>query len=188
MATSGRRPLTRTSAPSSRWADSRSGVRGAASGTMGGVSFFLVFLAIVLIGATALIGTDIGAGILRRKRSRAPLSGSGFIDGFDEPVASLPPVLLPDDAAPADVDQVRFALGLRGYRMDQVDQVLDDLRDQLAAKNAEIESLRGQLRASTRLAAAEKFTAVEPAAEQPAVEPAAEQRAAEDRTAAKDRT
>ncbi|MFE4837994.1 DivIVA domain-containing protein [Arthrobacter sp. NPDC056691] len=121
------------------------------------MSFFLVFLAIVLIGVTALIGTDLGPGILRRKRARAPLARVGFNDGFDEPVASLPPVLLPDDATPADVDHVRFALGLRGYRMDQVDQVLDDLRDQLAARNAEIESLREQLRASAgQLAAAEQ--------------------------------
>jgi DivIVA domain-containing protein len=161
---------------------------------MGGVSFFLVFLAIVLIGATALIGTDLGPGVLRRKRARAPFAGDGFSDGFDEPVASLPPVLLPDDASPADVDHVRFALGLRGYRMDQVDQVLDDLRDQLAARNAEIESLRGQLRTSARLTAAEPFTAAEPAAEQPAAQqpaaqlPESEQPAAEGRTAAKDLT
>jgi DivIVA domain-containing protein len=121
------------------------------------VSFFLVFLAIVLIGATALIGTDLGAGMLRRKRARAPLARGGFNDGFDEPVASLPPVLLPEDATPADVDHVRFALGLRGYRMDQVDQVLDDLRDQLAARNTEIESLREQLRAHAgQLAGAEQ--------------------------------
>src|SRR5687768_3988731 len=101
---------------------------------MGDVSFFLVFLAIVLIGATALIGTDIGAGLMRKRRSRNDL----IDDGFDEPVASLPPVLLPADAKPADVDHVRFSLGLRGYRMDQVDEVLDDLRDQLASKDAEL--------------------------------------------------
>jgi len=124
------------------------------------VSFFLVFLAIVLIGATALIGTDLGAGMLRRKRARAPLARDGFSDGFDEPVASLPPVLLPAHATPADVDHVRFALGLRGYRMDQVDQVLDDLRDQLAARNAEIERLREQLRSRAgQLAAAEQSAA-----------------------------
>jgi DivIVA domain-containing protein len=123
------------------------------------VSFFLVFLAIVLIGATALIGTDIGAGLLRRKRTGAPLAGDGFNDGFDDPVASLPPVLLPEDATPADVDHIRFALGLRGYRMDQVDQVLDELRDQLAAKNAEIEALRGQLQASAEQLSAERRTA-----------------------------
>jgi DivIVA domain-containing protein len=143
------------------------------------VSFFLVFLAIVLIGATALIGTDLGAGMLRKKRARAPFAGDGFSDGFNDPVASLPPVLLPDDATPADVDHVRFALGLRGYRMDQVDQVLDDLRDQLAARNAEIERLRQQLRASAGSTAAEPT----PAAEQPAAEDrtAAERPAAEDR-------
>ena len=137
------------------------------------MSFFLVFLAIVLIGATALIGTDIGAGLLRRKRARAPLAGAGFCDGFDDPVASLPPVLLPDDATPADVDHVRFALGLRGYRMDQVDQVLDELRDQLAAKNAEIEALRGQLQGP-----AEQLSVEELPAEQLAVE----RRTAEDWT------
>ena len=62
-------------------------------------------------------------------------------DGFDQPVANLPPVLLPADAEPADVDRLRFAVGLRGYRMDQVDQVLDELRDQLAAKDRRIAEL-----------------------------------------------
>ncbi|MFF2315559.1 DivIVA domain-containing protein [Arthrobacter sp. NPDC058097] len=143
------------------------------------MSFFLVFLAIVLIGATALIGTDLGPGMLRRKRARAPFAGDGFSDGFNDPVASLPPVLLPDDATPADVDHVRFALGLRGYRMDQVDQVLDDLRDQLAARNAEIEGLRQQLRASAGSTAAEPMTAAE--------QPAAEDRTAAERPAAEDR-
>ncbi|MDQ1596070.1 MAG: hypothetical protein QOH40_2626 [Arthrobacter pascens] len=112
---------------------------------MGDVSFFLVFLAIVLIGVTAVIGTDLGARIFRRNRP-----GSTVLDdGFDEPVASLPPVLLPAEAKPADVDHVRFALGLRGYRMDQVDQVLDELRDQLASKDAEIAGLRAHLRGQT---------------------------------------
>jgi DivIVA domain-containing protein len=109
---------------------------------MGGVSYFLVFLAIVLIGVTAIFGTELGAKIFRKKPSGSQLPD----DGFDEPVASLPPVLLPAEAKPADVDRVRFALGLRGYRMDQVDQVLDDLRDQLAAKDAEIAGLRAHLR------------------------------------------
>jgi len=109
---------------------------------MGDVSFFLVFLAIVLIGVTAVIGTDLGARIFRRNRPGSTV----FDDGFDEPVASLPPVLLPAEAKPADVDHVRFALGLRGYRMDQVDQVLDELRDQLAFKDAEIAGLRAHLR------------------------------------------
>lgn len=96
---------------------------------MGAVSFFLVFLAIVLLGAALAFGV----GIARTGRS--------FGAGLDEPVPNLPPVLLPARATAPDVDRVRFALGLRGYRMDQVDQVLDDLREQLAAKDREIERL-----------------------------------------------
>jgi DivIVA domain-containing protein len=139
---------------------------------MGDVSFFLVFLAIVLIGITAVVGTDIGAGIMLKSRP----GGRLIDDGFDEPVPSLPPVLLPADAKPADVDHVRFALGLRGYRMDQVDQVLDELRDQLAVKDAEIERLRARLRIDgTGVAAVDRA--------------AAEERpAADDLTAAEDRS
>ena len=109
---------------------------------MDDVSNFLVFLAIVLIGVTAIFGTDLGAKIFRKKPSRTPLTDGGL----EEPVSSLPPVILPEEAKPEDIDRVRFALGLRGYRMDQVDQVLDDLRDQLAAKDAEIAGLRAHLR------------------------------------------
>ncbi len=113
------------------------------SGTMDAVSFFLVFLAIVLVGAVLWAGS--GRRIRRSSggAGRRVPGGTGLLDdGFDQPVANLPPVLLPADAAPADIDRVRFSLGLRGYRMDQVDQVLDDLRDQLAAKTAEAERLR----------------------------------------------
>lgn len=92
------------------------------------VSFFLVFLAIVLIGAALYLG----AGIVR---------GRSIGAGLDQPVPNLPAVLLPEDPKPLDVDSLRFALGLRGYRMDQVDQVLDELRDQLQAKDREIARL-----------------------------------------------
>jgi DivIVA domain-containing protein len=78
--------------------------------------------------------------------------------GFEEPPANLPPVLLPGRAGPGDVEQVRFSLGLRGYRMDQVDQVLDELRDQLAARDAELAELR------VRLAAREQSSDGGPAA------------------------
>ncbi|MEO8283139.1 MAG: DivIVA domain-containing protein, partial [Pseudarthrobacter sp.] len=75
--------------------------------------------------------------------------------GFAQPPANLPPVLLPADAGTADVDDVRFSLGLRGYRMDQVDQVLDELRDQLAGKDAELAELRTRLLNAERAAAPE---------------------------------
>jgi len=106
------------------------------------VSLFLVFLAIALIGLAVLLGTGMASKIFRRNRD----GGAGsFEDGFDEPVASLPPVLLPERAAAADIDHLRFAVGLRGYRMDQVDQVLDDLREQIIAKDHKIEALGEEL-------------------------------------------
>lgn len=98
------------------------------------VSFFLVFLAVVLVGAVLYFG----AGIVR---------GRSLGAGLDDPVPNLPPVLLPEEAKAPDIDGLRFALGLRGYRMDQVDQVLDRLRDQLQAKDREIERLNGLLEA-----------------------------------------
>ena len=103
------------------------------------MSFFLIFLAIVLIGVAVLLGTGLAPKVLRRGR------GAACEDGFDEPVASLPPVLLPENAEPSDVDRLRFAVGLRGYRMDQVDQVLDELRDQIAAKDRKIAELGEEL-------------------------------------------
>ncbi len=133
---------------------------------MGAVSFFLVFLAVVLLGATLWAGVGGRRGILRGVRrsigrstepdaasaDHEPPGAALLYGGFTEPPANLPPVLLPANAAPADVDHVRFSLGLRGYRMDQVDQVLDELRDQLAAKDAELVQLRTRLNDAERAA------------------------------------
>ena len=106
------------------------------------MSFFLVFLAVVLVAAVLWVGLG------RRSRTSGSTGLPALLDGgFDEPPANLPPVLLPEHAVPDDVTRLRFSLGLRGYRMDQVDQVLDELRDQLAVKDAEIAELRGRLEA-----------------------------------------
>jgi DivIVA domain-containing protein len=106
------------------------------------VSFFLVFLAVVLVAAV------LWAGLGRRSRKNGAPALPAILDGgFEEPPANLPPVLLQEHAAPGDVEQVRFSLCLRGYRMDQVDQVLDELRDQLAARDAELDEMRIRLAA-----------------------------------------
>jgi DivIVA domain-containing protein len=104
------------------------------------VSFFLVFLAVLLIGA--VIWTSVGGRAGKQGGRQLP---AVLVGGLEEPPANLPPVLLPANAAPQDVDSVRFSLGLRGYRMDQVDQVLDELRDQLAASRNEVETLKARL-------------------------------------------
>jgi DivIVA domain-containing protein len=109
------------------------------------VSFFLIFLAIALVGAAFLLGSGRPSGFLRGRRGADAGEAGALADGFDQPVANLPPVLLPAEAEPADVDRLRFAIGLRGYRMDQVDQVLDDLRDQLAVKDRKIADLGAEL-------------------------------------------
>lgn len=50
---------------------------------------------------------------------------------------------LPDrPLEPADVDRVRFGLAFRGYRMSEVDEVLDRLHEELAARDAEVARLR----------------------------------------------
>ncbi|MFN3922546.1 MAG: DivIVA domain-containing protein [Pseudarthrobacter sp.] len=105
------------------------------------MSFFLVFLAIGLVGAVFWVGLGLRSG--RKGNGPLPVLLDG---GFEQPPANLPPVLLPAQAAPEDVDRVRFSLGLRGYRMDQVDQVLDELRDQFASKQEEINALQAELR------------------------------------------
>lgn len=89
------------------------------------MSYFLIFLAVMLAAAVA-------AYVVGLKR---PDESEIYQDGLMAPVKGLPPVLLPQEPEPADVDKLRFSLGLRGYRMDQVDEVLDRLRDELAAKD-----------------------------------------------------
>ncbi|MGO4234954.1 DivIVA domain-containing protein [Pseudarthrobacter sp. YAF2] len=106
------------------------------------MSFFLVFLAVILVAAV------LWAGLGRRSRVSGGAGLPSLLGGgLEDPPANLPPVLLPAHAGPEDVNQLRFSLGLRGYRMDQVDQVLEDLRDQLAVRDRELAELRGRLAA-----------------------------------------
>ncbi|ALE06792.1 hypothetical protein AL755_17215 [Arthrobacter sp. ERGS1:01] len=98
------------------------------------MTYFLIFLAVMLAAAVAVYVVG-----LKKPDDDSEI----YHDGLGEPVSGLPPVLLPAQPAPADVDKLRFALGLRGYRMDQVDEVLDRLRDELAAKDLRIAELEG---------------------------------------------
>ena len=57
-----------------------------------------------------------------------------------------PDVRLPADrpVTKGDVDRLRFSVGLRGYRMTEVDEVLDRLAGELAARDARIRELTGE--------------------------------------------
>jgi DivIVA domain-containing protein len=66
--------------------------------------------------------------------------------GLEEPTSTLPPSGLPEgDLVPEDLEAVRFSLGFRGYRMDEVDEVLQRVTADLARRDAELAELRSRL-------------------------------------------
>ena len=58
-----------------------------------------------------------------------------------EPDRSPRGQLPPGEVTRSEVDGLRFSLGFRGYRMDEVDEVLDRLTDQLERRDARIAEL-----------------------------------------------
>ncbi|MFP5218552.1 MAG: DivIVA domain-containing protein [Actinomycetes bacterium] len=73
----------------------------------------------------------------------------------DPALAPAPPdrpdLVLPDrPMEPPDVAAVRFSTAVRGYRMDEVDRVLDRLADELADRDRRIAELRGGAPAQRR--------------------------------------
>lgn len=68
----------------------------------------------------------------------------GMVEPLAEPLPSLPPVVLPEaqDIAAQDINDIRFAVGLRGYRTDQVDQVLERLTAAVQGRDQQISELQ----------------------------------------------
>lgn len=64
---------------------------------------------------------------------------------MSEPIRDRPDLALPAQGplARGDVDRVRFSVGARGYRMDEVDDVLDRLAREIEAREARIAELEG---------------------------------------------
>ncbi len=93
-----------------------------------------VFLA--LLGVAVVVAA---AWLLGRPKSAERFAGMGEHGGLGEPG---------DAAAPAEPDRQRAAPGfgaqVRGYRMDQVDTVLDSLEARVAEHDREIARLRGE--------------------------------------------
>lgn len=128
------------------------------------MSLLLVVLALLLVGAVALLALGRVPARLR-DRAAVMLHPADGTEILAVPVANHPPVLLDADAGgerlAEQVDGVRFALGLRGYRMEQVDEVLDVLRDALVERDARITDLEQRLDESERTPATSSSLAPE---------------------------
>ena len=108
-----------------------------------------VLLGILVLGGVAMVAAGRGQGLTAAEPDR-------------------PDLALPADGplARSDVDQVRFSVGLRGYRMDEVDDVLDRLALDLEARDERIAVLEREA------AAAATVPAVDGAAAEPDIEAA----------------
>jgi len=89
------------------------------------VSFVLLLCVLAVLGGVALVAAGRGSAMPDVEPDRAPLG-----------------VLPPDAVGPPEVERLRFSLAFRGYRMDEVDDVLDRLTAELAARDARIAELQ----------------------------------------------
>lgn len=88
----------------------------------------LVLLMVVVLGAVAVVATGRG----------------GELGGYEP---DRPPVRLPENrlVEARDVHRLRFPLAFRGYRMEDVDRVLDRLAAEIAERDRQLDSLGEQL-------------------------------------------
>lgn len=94
----------------------------------------MVPLVVLALSAVALVAVVL-----------AVASGRVPADPLADAVHTTPDPGLPPAPVAADVDTVRFDTALRGYRMDDVDARLDDLRDTLAERERTLLDLGGSL-------------------------------------------
>jgi DivIVA domain-containing protein len=88
------------------------------------VTIVWVLVAIAVLGAVAVVAAGRGEGL-------SPAEP-------DRPDVAIPPGR---PVGKDDIDRLRFSVGLRGYRMDEVDDVLDRLAADIAARDELIEHL-----------------------------------------------
>ncbi|GAB96016.1 DivIVA domain-containing protein [Kineosphaera limosa] len=89
-------------------------------------------IVLLVVTVILLVGLACAGFLLRDRISLHPAAPTSSMGG------GLPAGPLVGD----DIAGVRFDTVLRGYRMDQVDDVLARLRDELARRDADIELLR----------------------------------------------
>jgi DivIVA domain-containing protein len=117
-------------------------------GTILRVSLVLLLVVLAVIGGIAVVAAGRGGSLSEPDPERAT-TGS----------------LADDEVDRSHVDGLRFTLALRGYRMDEVDEVLDKLVDELDRRGERIRELEEQ-------AGASGTTAAEPAVHDPVDESA----------------
>jgi DivIVA domain-containing protein len=103
--------------------------RGRPSGTIDGVYPVLVIAAVAVVFVVAAVAAGHGDLMAGPGTDRRPL---------ELPEAPL---------EPADLDGLRFGVGFRGYRMDQVDAVLDRLAAELRQRDQHIAELSAEIAA-----------------------------------------
>ena len=92
---------------------------------------FLLLIVVLLIGLTAAAVMGKIGGFMAEPTSSQPSSGwSGAAGDSGRPLSA------------GDIGQLRFAQALRGYRMDQVDEVIDALGARLLELETEVAHLR----------------------------------------------
>jgi DivIVA domain-containing protein len=91
------------------------------------VAIVWVLLGIVVLGGVAVVAAGRGEGLPPAEPDRPDLT-----------LSAEHPLLR------ADVDAVRFSVGLRGYRMDEVDDVLDRLAHEIELREQRIARLEGR--------------------------------------------
>jgi DivIVA domain-containing protein len=85
------------------------------------VTLFFTLLTVAVLGVVAAVA-----------------AGRITVD-MDDPVSSLPARGLPEGEIDAtSLDGLRFSPALRGYRMEEVDEVMDRLRDELRRRDEEL--------------------------------------------------
>ncbi len=112
------------------------------------MTLFLVLVAVALLAGTAAVAWRLPRRRTALRRSSRP---AWVLPGLAGQLPALPPILLPDPPAAEDVTAIRFGRALRGYRTDQVHEVLDSLAGALAERDAQIEALRRRPRGAAGL-------------------------------------
>ena len=88
------------------------------------MSIVLLLAVLAVLGGVALVAAGRGTAMPDVEPDRSPLG-----------------VLPPDEVGPTEVERLRFSLAFRGYRMDEVDDVLDRLTAELTQRDERIAEL-----------------------------------------------